>query len=323
MLTEEVYLRYNEHHRFFHTTQHLINVFRGIKQLDIDNENRKFLNIVAKYHDIVYYPNRRNNEEESAKIFIEDFNKKIYDIDQKCADKIVEFIKNTSLYFTDQEPTDELFQMFKNIDCEILENKSISKLLDYNYQIFKEYQFISYPFFKKKRLEFLLNVANSHEKYHNLFYLVDLVKNWKPKIGIYAGSFDPFHNGHMDILLKSSKLFDKVIIAIGKNPEKDSASFNERYVKLKEQLWFYDVQTFEGLLTDFVKEKEDYADITIIRGLRNGYDLDYEMNQLQFMKYYKNDIKVIYIPCDKQFEHISSSALRALNKITNITPFIP
>ena len=57
-----------------------------------------------------------------------------------------------------------------------------------------------------------------------------------------------------------------------------------------------------------------HIDVTVIRGLRNGHDLDYEANQLSFLKEIKPDIKVVYIPCDKKYEHISSSAIRSLEK---------
>jgi hypothetical protein len=55
--------------------------------------------------------------------------------------------------------------------------------------------------------------------------------------------------------------------------------------------------------------------VTIVRGLRNGADLDYEVNQLRVMKDQKPDIKMIFIPCDIRFEHISSSMIRAMEKI--------
>jgi len=57
----------------------------------------------------------------------------------------------------------------------------------------------------------------------------------------------------------------------------------------------------------------------LIRGLRNGYDLDYELNQYEFLKQMKSDLKVVFIPCDKEFGHISSSAIRALYKVDGKT----
>ena len=100
-------------------------------------------------------------------------------------------------------------------------------------------------------------------------------------IGFYAGSFDPFTNGHLQIVKKSAKCFDKVIIGIGYNAEK-----KERIDKYKmkiaiektieeENLKNVDVVIYDGLTVD--KAKECNANI-LIRGLRNGTDYEYEEN---------------------------------------------
>lgn len=100
-------------------------------------------------------------------------------------------------------------------------------------------------------------------------------------IGFYAGSFDPFTNGHLQIVKKTSKCFDKVIVGIGYNVEK-----KERINKVKmkeaiekaikeEQLTNVDVVLYNGLTVE--KAKECGANI-LIRGLRNGTDYEYEEN---------------------------------------------
>ena len=100
-------------------------------------------------------------------------------------------------------------------------------------------------------------------------------------IGFYAGSFDPFTNGHLAIVKKSAKCFEKVIIGIGYNTEK-----KERIDKIKmkeaieqtikdENLSNVEVVIYEGLTVD--KAKELNCDI-LIRGLRNGTDYEYEEN---------------------------------------------
>ncbi len=135
------------------------------------------------------------------------------------------------------------------------------------------------------------------------------------RLAIYPGTFAPFHKGHLDILKKSEAIFDEVIIAIGANPEKNLSGEN-RLEKLQLQLPDKKVEEFAGFLVDYIlaKEKEGY-DVTIVRGLRNGADLDYEVNQLRVMKDQKIDIKMIFIPSDIQYEHISSSMIRAMEKI--------
>lgn len=145
------------------------------------------------------------------------------------------------------------------------------------------------------------------------------------KIAIYPGSFNPFTIGHLNILEKSEAIFgsENVIIAIGVNPEKIKGlpsevllNMDPRVQNIKNNLPSKNVEIFTGFLTDYIWEKEKEGfNVTIIKGLRNGDDLDYEVNQLRFMEEMKPDIKVIFITCDKQFEHVSSSAYRALEAI--------
>lgn len=138
----------------------------------------------------------------------------------------------------------------------------------------------------------------------------------KKRLAIYPGSFNPFHKGHLDILLKAEELFDFVIVAIGTNPEKNSDEKFDRLKTLQHQLPLNTVEQFSGFLVDYIHEKEDQGyDVTIVRGLRNGADLDYEVNQLRVMKDQKPDLKIVFIPCDGRFEHISSSMIRNMEKI--------
>ena len=140
------------------------------------------------------------------------------------------------------------------------------------------------------------------------------------KIAIYPGSFNPFTTGHLNILEKAEAIFGKenVIIAVGINPDKLNPNTEQfSAVKtIKDNLRSKTVEGFKGFLTDYIWEKEKLGfDVTVIKGLRNGDDLDYEVNQLRFMEEMKPDIKVVFITCDKQFEHVSSSAYRALEKV--------
>jgi pantetheine-phosphate adenylyltransferase len=141
------------------------------------------------------------------------------------------------------------------------------------------------------------------------------------KIAIYPGSFNPFTIGHLNILEKAEALFGKenVIIAIGENPAKDRNprdTAREKLLTLRQNMPSKKIEQYSGFLTDFVWEKEKAgADVTVIRGLRNGDDLNYEVNQLRFMEEMKPNMKIIFLVCDKQFEHVSSSAYRALEAV--------
>jgi pantetheine-phosphate adenylyltransferase len=128
------------------------------------------------------------------------------------------------------------------------------------------------------------------------------------KIGLYVGSFNPFHKGHYNILEKSEKIFDKVIIGRGINTEKN----NETYA-LPSIVSDREIINYSGLLTDFIKTLP-YENITVIRGLRNSVDLQYEMNQYRYLQDLMPEIQMVSVFCDKEFEHISSSGIRTLTK---------
>ena len=141
----------------------------------------------------------------------------------------------------------------------------------------------------------------------------------RKKIGVYAGSFNPFHVGHADVLHQALQLFDEVIVAIGKNTDKvrewgDRETFPENNPILGRA----HVSYYNGLLSDFLNQIDNESDgdndIFLIRGLRNGADLQYEQNQLQFLKEMYAGLRVAFFICDKKFEHVSSSALRSLKK---------
>ena len=137
------------------------------------------------------------------------------------------------------------------------------------------------------------------------------------RIGLYAGSFNPFHKGHYNILLKAELIFDEVIIGVGQNPEKEANEF-----KVPDELKFRGTRViyYTKLLTDLIELLEDKGigdgpcDVTLIRGLRNSTDLQYELTQYRFLQDLKPDIKVVSIFCDKEYEHISSSGIRMLQK---------
>ncbi|PBQ33984.1 hypothetical protein CNR22_20120 [Sphingobacteriaceae bacterium] len=136
---------------------------------------------------------------------------------------------------------------------------------------------------------------------------LDYLKVFAPKIAVFAGSFNPFHKGHYNVLQKAEKIFDKVIIAFGQNPEKEESIKNAPNSIKNRQL-----ENYDGLLTDFVGSLEH--EVVVIRGLRNSTDFNYEQNQYRYIQELMPDIKIVNIFCDKEFEHISSSGIRTLQK---------
>lgn len=145
-------------------------------------------------------------------------------------------------------------------------------------------------------------------------------------LAIFPGSFNPFTIGHQNILEKAEAIFGKenVIIAVGINPDKNpfesgamaEASKAPHVRTIQMALPSKNVVGFYSLLSDFVweKEKEGY-NVVVVKGLRSGADFEHENTQLRYMQDMKPDLKIIYIPCDRHLEHVSSSGYRALEKI--------
>ncbi len=138
------------------------------------------------------------------------------------------------------------------------------------------------------------------------------------KLFIYPGSFRPFHIGHLNIAQKIENIGgkDNLLIAIGLNPakvsEKDIEDINDNAKKISEKTG-RNVEVYSTFLHEFIEMKEKMGyDVILVRGLRNGDDLSYENNQLKFITDFKPDLKSMFVMCDKEFEHISSTSLRLL-----------
>lgn len=134
-------------------------------------------------------------------------------------------------------------------------------------------------------------------------------------IAIYAGSFNPFHIGHLNIVEKAERVFGKgnVLIAMGVNPEKaKSEDLLSRSIEIARKTG-RPVEVYTTFLHELVEKKESEGyKVVLVRGLRNGDDLAYEDNQLKFINDFKKNIDVVFFRCDEQFAHISSSAIRNL-----------
>ena len=144
-------------------------------------------------------------------------------------------------------------------------------------------------------------------------------------IAIYPGSFDPITNGHVDLIHRACKLFDKVIIAIAQNVNKDSFLSIDQRVKAVETaiepLTNTRVLSFDSLLVDFAREHN--AQI-IIRGLRAVSDFDYEFQLSGMNKRLNPAIETLFMTPSEEFANISSSLVREILFLGgDISQFVP
>ena len=145
------------------------------------------------------------------------------------------------------------------------------------------------------------------------------------KIGFYAGSFDPFTNGHLHVVKKSSELFDKVIIGIGINSSK-SRRFDSEVMKTaiekvleRENLTNVSVITYSNLSIDIAKE---LGATFLIRGIRNGMDYDYEEN-IALINEELAGIDTIYVRSGRYGAISSSMIVEFLSYGKNVSSLIP
>jgi pantetheine-phosphate adenylyltransferase len=144
-------------------------------------------------------------------------------------------------------------------------------------------------------------------------------------IAIFSGSFDPFTNGHLDILKRSSAIFDKVIIAVAYNcnktgliPFKDRGSLILECIK---DLNNVELDIYEGLTSQYAKQKGAKV---LIRSVRNSIDLEYE-KQIALTNHSLNeDLETVFFIANPKYEHISSSVVKEIyHHKGDISKFVP
>ncbi|WP_297427358.1 pantetheine-phosphate adenylyltransferase [Clostridium sp.] len=145
------------------------------------------------------------------------------------------------------------------------------------------------------------------------------------RIAVYPGSFDPITNGHLDIIQRGSKVFDKVIVAVLVNVDKQYLFRSDERVelikKVTKDIENVEVRSFNGLLVNFLKECN--ANV-ILKGLRTTLDFEYEMQMAFMNSELDSDIETVCMMSAAKNLHISSSCVKQVAKFSgNIEGLVP
>ena len=147
------------------------------------------------------------------------------------------------------------------------------------------------------------------------------------KKAIYAGTFDPIHNGHIDVIERASKMFDEVIVVLAVNSKKTHLfSEDERIMMTRDalsQIKNVNVMFYSGLIANLANETESVA---LIRGLRTVTDFEYEL-QIALMNRKLSDIPTIFMMPHEKYSHLTSSIIRELSRYNQdvsefVTPLV-
>ncbi|WIV10816.1 pantetheine-phosphate adenylyltransferase [Proteiniborus sp. MB09-C3] len=142
---------------------------------------------------------------------------------------------------------------------------------------------------------------------------------------IYPGTFDPVTNGHLDIIKRCSKKFDKITVLVLNNPSKKHMfTVEERIDLLKDvtkNLENVEVDSFTGLLVDYMRENQVEL---IIRGLRAVSDFEYEMQMALMNNRLHDDAETFFLIARNQYSYLSSSIVKEVASFNgNITGLVP
>jgi len=145
------------------------------------------------------------------------------------------------------------------------------------------------------------------------------------RVAIYPGSFDPMTYGHLDLIQRAAKLFDKVIVAIAKDTPKNTFfSIAERVAMLKDAtkaMANVEVEPFSGLIIDFARKKKAYV---LVRGLRMITDFEYELQMALTNRRLADEIETIFLMPSEGHQFLSSSLIKEAGSLgADISSFTP
>lgn len=147
------------------------------------------------------------------------------------------------------------------------------------------------------------------------------------RIAVYVGSFDPITLGHLNLIQRSSKLVDRLIVGIGINAEKRGLFSPSERIDLVKMVTAdmpnVDAQTFDGLAVEFVRS---VGARVMIRGIRPLTDIAGEFTMMMANRKLDSEIETVFLMADEQYGHVSSSLLKQITPLANneqLEKFVP
>ena len=142
---------------------------------------------------------------------------------------------------------------------------------------------------------------------------------------VYPGTFDPITNGHIDLIERASKLFDKIIVSIASSKKKSPLFTIEERISLATECLSHlpnvEIKGFDYLLVNFVKDCDADA---VMRGLRAVSDFEYEFQLANMNRALSPDVESIFLTPAEKFSYISSSLVREISSLQgDVTKFVP
>ena len=301
----------------YHNKHHSRNV---LTDLIIRGHHSISLGLTAVYHDWKYQPKCRDNEDRSANWAYNHITA-VMDRDdcQAWSHILTEDVRNKVIYFTRKSAVSEVaktaeskLQTFFLSDIAVF-GKSADEIIESSHLIFKECGHVDWPTFQAGNLKILADIRKMDIVPDKLKTGINIAMAWvrsfKPKIGWFCGSFHPFTIGHLDVLLKAEKQFDKVVIVQAVNPLKDRPKSLESS-ELDRYEIIANVKSVPQLLAQC-----NYTPV-LIRGIRNHQDLDDAQIWInQINEFTSETIQCIMILGEQKYSHISSSFIRHAQSI--------
>jgi pantetheine-phosphate adenylyltransferase len=146
-----------------------------------------------------------------------------------------------------------------------------------------------------------------------------------PRVAVYTGTFDPVHLGHLDIIHRGSRLFDRLVVGVGINPDKATLfDIQERVELIRAVSGEYgnvEVSDFDGLAVRFVRQ---VGARIMVRGLRTLSDMEYEFTMSLMNLHLDPEIETVFLMAKEEFSHVSSSLLRQIATLGgDLSKFLP